>query len=174
MYLFVTGGFRSGRSNYALRRASELGPPPWLYVSTGRETDEAVRKRIERHRRDVEAIWRTSVMPPKLIDLVDPAALQGFGAAVLDGMAGWVEERLGKSKPESDPALLDEITLFADRLYRSPVPLVVTSTELSLGMMPRDEGERRLLKIVGSANQILGQQASGMVLMVSGVPLKVR
>jgi adenosylcobinamide kinase/adenosylcobinamide-phosphate guanylyltransferase len=174
MYTFVTGGFRSGRSNYALRRAAELGAPPWLYVSTGRETDEAVRKRIERHRRDMEAIWRTGVMPQKLTELVDSAALQGCGAAVVDGLATWIEEHLAKSKPESDPALLDEITVFAERLYRSTVPIVVTSTEMSLGMMPRDATEQRLLKMVGSANQILGQQAAGVVLMVSGVPLKVR
>jgi adenosylcobinamide kinase/adenosylcobinamide-phosphate guanylyltransferase len=174
MYTFVTGGFRSGRSNYALRRAAELGPPPWLYVSTGRETDEAVRKRIERHRRDIEAIWRTTVMPPRLGDLVQPAELQGCGAAVYDGLATWIEERLAASKPENDPALLDEINDFADRLYRLPVPVVITSTEMSLGMMPRTPAEQRLLKIVGSANQILGQLATGVVLMVSGVPLKVR
>jgi adenosylcobinamide kinase/adenosylcobinamide-phosphate guanylyltransferase len=174
MYTFVTGGFRSGRSNYALRRAAELGQPPWLYVSTGRETDEAVRKRIERHRRDIEAIWRTMVMPARLADLVQPAELQGCGAAVYDGLATWIEEHLARSKPESDPSLLDEINDFADRLYRSPVPIVLTSTEMSLGMMPRDPTEQRLLKIVGSANQILGQLATGVVLMVSGVPLKVR
>ena len=68
MYTFVTEGNRSGRSNYPLRRAAELGPPPWLYVSTGRETDEAARKRIERHRCDTEAIWKRSVMPPKLLE----------------------------------------------------------------------------------------------------------
>src|SRR5581483_1111311 len=94
MFIFVTGGYRSGRSNYALRRAAELGQPPWLYVSTGQETDEAVRKRIERHRRDVEAIWRTQIMPPKLLDLMAPAALAGCGAAVLDGLAGWIDRHL--------------------------------------------------------------------------------
>src|SRR3954462_13163838 len=109
MYTFVTGGYRSGRSNYALRRAAELGAPPWLYVSTGRETDEAVRKRIERHRRDIEAIWRTAVMPAKLEDLLQPATLDGCGAAVFDGLAGWVEARLGRTQPDADPALLDEI-----------------------------------------------------------------
>jgi adenosyl cobinamide kinase/adenosyl cobinamide phosphate guanylyltransferase len=143
-------------------------------VSTGQETDEAVRKRIERHRRDLEAIWRVAVMPAKLGDLVKPEALAGLGAAVFDGMAGWIEKHLEQSKPESDPALLDEITEFAQRLYRSAVPVVITSTEMSLGGQPRDAGEQRVLKIVSSANQILGQQASGMVMMVSGVPLKVR
>jgi adenosylcobinamide kinase/adenosylcobinamide-phosphate guanylyltransferase len=174
MYTFVTGGYRSGRSNYALRRAAELGPPPWLYVSTGQETDEAVRKRIERHRRDIEAIWRVAVMPPKLADLVQPPALDGLGAAVFDGLAGWIERHLEQSKPDSDPSLLDEIAEFAQKLYRSTVPIVITSTEMSLGMQARDPVEQRLLKIVSSANQILGQQATGMVLMVSGVPLKVR
>src|SRR5207253_1104104 len=79
MYTFVTGGYRSGRSNYALHRAAELGPPPWLYVSAGQETDEAVRKRIQHHRRDAEAIWRTGVIPPRLMDLIEPPALEGCG-----------------------------------------------------------------------------------------------
>jgi adenosylcobinamide kinase/adenosylcobinamide-phosphate guanylyltransferase len=174
MYTLVTGGYRSGRSNYALRRAAELGAPPWLYVGTGRETDEAVRKRIERHRRDVEAIWRTAVMPPKLLDLMQLTALQGCGAAVFDGFAGWIEEHLEGTKPEADAAFLDDVALFADRVYRSAVPIVITSTEMSLGFQPRDAAEKRLLKIVSSANQILGQQATQLVLMVSGVPLKVR
>src|SRR5882757_8957145 len=99
MFTFVTGGYRSGRSNYALRRAAELGQPPWLYVSTGQDTDEAVRSRIQRHRRDVEAIWRTAVMPARLLDLVQPAAgtpgpLEGSGAAVIDDIAGWIQTRL--------------------------------------------------------------------------------
>ncbi|HXU79754.1 MAG TPA: bifunctional adenosylcobinamide kinase/adenosylcobinamide-phosphate guanylyltransferase [Polyangia bacterium] len=174
MYTFVTGGFRSGRSNYALRRAAELGAPPWLYVSTGRETDEAVRKRIERHRRDIEAIWRVAVMPPKLHDLLKAETLAGLGAAVFDGLAAWIEEHLAASPPDKDASLLDEITEFADRLYRSTVPIVLTSTEMSLGMEPADASDKRLLKIVSSANQILGAQATGMVMMVSGVPLKVR
>ena len=33
MFTLVTGGLRSGKSEYALARASELGPPPWLYVA---------------------------------------------------------------------------------------------------------------------------------------------
>jgi adenosylcobinamide kinase/adenosylcobinamide-phosphate guanylyltransferase len=179
MYTFVTGGYRSGRSNYALRRAAELGQPPWLYVSTGQDTDEAVRSRIQRHRRDVEAIWRTAVMPDRLLDLLQPAAgtpglLDGSGAAVIDGIAGWIETRLAGSDESLDKALIEEMSAFATRLYRSAVPLVVTSTEMGLGVLPQREADLRLLRVVSSANQILAQQAAGVVLMVSGVPFKVR
>jgi adenosylcobinamide kinase / adenosylcobinamide-phosphate guanylyltransferase len=173
MYTFVTGGYRSGRSRYALRRASELGPPPWLYVTTGQETDETVRKRIEGHRRDVEAIWRTAVMPPRLTDLVAPAVLDGHGAAVLDGIAGWIEQQLDGTREAADPELLDQMADFGERLYRLAVPVVVTSTEMGLGVPPREGVDLRLMRAVTSANQILAQHASGVVLMVSGVPFKV-
>src|SRR4051812_13793173 len=120
MYTFVTGGYRSGRSNYALRRAAELGQPPWLYVSTRQETDEAVRKRIERHRRDAEAIWRTAVMPPKLSDLLAPAALDGCGAAVFDGIAGWIETRLAGTTAAGDGKVFDGGGAVAEKAYRQP------------------------------------------------------
>jgi adenosylcobinamide kinase / adenosylcobinamide-phosphate guanylyltransferase len=174
MYIFVTGGYRSGRSNYALRRAAELGQPPWLYVSTEKETDEAVRKRIERHRRDMEAIWRTAVMPAKLTELLEPTALAGCGAAVFDGIGGWIETHLAATAPSEDGKLFDEIAAFGERLYRQPLPIVVTSTEMGLGMLPRTDQELRLLKIVARANQLLAEQAGSVVLMVSGVPLKIR
>jgi adenosylcobinamide kinase/adenosylcobinamide-phosphate guanylyltransferase len=174
MFTFVTGGYRSGRSNYALRRASELGQPPWLYVSAAQETDEAVRKRIEGHRRDVEAIWRTAVLPPRLKDLFDVPGLQGCGAGVIDGMAAWIEQRLAGTAEAGDRAVVDEIIAFTDRLYRSPTPMVVTSTELGQGLMPRTEPELRLVRLVTTANQLLAAQAIGVVLMVSGVHFKVR
>jgi adenosylcobinamide kinase / adenosylcobinamide-phosphate guanylyltransferase len=173
MYIFVTGGYRSGRSHYALRRAAELGQPPWLYVSTGQETDEAVRKRIEGHRRDVEAIWRTAVLPVRLVDLFEGTALQGSGAVVIDGVVEWIQQRMGTS-PAQDKAITEEIAAFTDRLYRSPIPSVVTSTELGLGILPKDETDLRLVRLVATANQVLAQQATGVVLMVSGTPFKVR
>ena len=174
MYTFVTGGYRSGRSNYALRRASELGSPPWLYVTAGEETDEAIRKRIERHRRDKEAIWRTAVVPADLRALMEPKALEGLGAVVLDGFMGWLHGRLKTAQPPTDAQLLDEVEELSDRMYRSIVPILVVTTEMGLGMMPDGHDGQRFLKVAASANQILAANAGGVVMMVSGVPLKVR
>lgn len=172
MYTFVTGGYRSGRSNYAMRRASEQGPPPWLYVAAGTETDEAISKRIQHHRRDSEAIWRTAVMPPKLSDLVDALAPEAVGGAVFDGVNSWVEQR-AQAEP-TDRVILDEVGELAERMYRARVPIVVVSIEMGLGPWPRDPDDERLLCLVSSANQILAQQASVVVMMISGVPLRVR
>jgi adenosylcobinamide kinase / adenosylcobinamide-phosphate guanylyltransferase len=174
MYTFVTGGVRSGRSNYALRRAAELGHPPWLYVSTGTEADDAVRKRLDRYRKDAEAIWRTAVMPAQLTDLMQPSAVLGFGALVFDGLLGWIQARLGEHGPNGERAVLEEVERFGDRVYRSAVPVVVVSGEIGFGFSPQTPEELRFLRVATSANQILAENAGAVVLMVSGVPLRVR
>jgi adenosylcobinamide kinase/adenosylcobinamide-phosphate guanylyltransferase len=174
MLIFVTGGFRSGRSNYALRRAAELGPPPWLYVTAGEETDEAVRKRIERQRRDKEAIWQTAVMPADIRAILAPDQTDKVGAVVLDGFMSWLSNRMSDTSAAAESALLSELEATSELLYRSRVPVLLVSQELGMGLPPSDPAGRRFLRIATSANQILAGMANHVVMMVSGVPLKVR
>lgn len=174
MYTFVTGGFRSGRSNYALRRAGELGPPPWLYVTPGEDDDASVKKRIERQRRDTEAIWRTEVMPDDLGTLLGPSVIGKWGAVVIDSFPAWLAMRLARAPKANDATVLSEVTELADQLYRAHVPLVVVSQEVGFSRPPFDPDGLRFVRELTSANQILAANASHVVLMVSGVPLRVR
>lgn len=174
MLIFVTGGYRSGRSNYALRRAAELGPPPWLYVTTGEEADETVRKRIERQRRDKEAIWQTAVVPPDLRTIIQPEKIGSYGAVVLDGFIGWLGARVGETEAAADAPLMLELESIAELMYRSRVPILLVSQEVNMGLAPSDPQSRRFLRAATSANQILAAMANNVVMLVSGVPLKVR
>jgi adenosylcobinamide kinase/adenosylcobinamide-phosphate guanylyltransferase len=137
MFIFVTGGYRSGRSNYALRRAAELGPPPWLYVTAGEEeTAEAVRQRIERHRRDKEAIWQTAMAPSDLGSMLRLERIDRYGAVVLDGFIGWLAARIASIEPTGDAALITELEGLAELFYRSRVPILLVSQEIGLGLPP--------------------------------------
>ena len=95
MFTFVTGGLRSGKSEYGLRRASELGPPPWLYVAPHIEGDDELKARLARHRRDQEAAWKlhrgaAEARPPRC----SRETLAGHGAAVIDRFTIWLSNRL--------------------------------------------------------------------------------
>jgi adenosylcobinamide kinase/adenosylcobinamide-phosphate guanylyltransferase len=173
MFIFVTGGQRSGRSNYALRRASELGPPPWRYVTAGDETDETARRRIERTRKDQEAIWQTAAMPADLPSILKPEVVAGLGALVLDSFSTWLAGRIAGTPTTQDQALLAEVEVLADQFYRSKVPLVVVSQEQNMGDPP-DAAAERYVRMIAGANQLLAGMAGSVVLMISGVPLKVR
>ncbi|HEY0713857.1 MAG TPA: bifunctional adenosylcobinamide kinase/adenosylcobinamide-phosphate guanylyltransferase [Polyangia bacterium] len=174
----MTGGARSGRSAYALRRAAELGPPPWLYMTGGQETDEAIRKRAERTRRESEAIWRTGVLTSDLSTLstlIETAKKDGVGALVLDGFVPWLSKRLAAA-PAAEAELLAEVQEFAERLARGSLPALVVTQEVGHGIphINPDTPEYRLLRLVGHANQMLANEATGLVMMVCGVPLRVR
>jgi adenosylcobinamide kinase/adenosylcobinamide-phosphate guanylyltransferase len=173
MFTFVTGGLRSGKSEYGLRRASELGPPPWLYVAPHIEGDDELKARLARHRRDQEAAWHLHEAPAKLAAALD--TLAGHGAAVIDRFTIWLSNRLSASDaPAADYGLVAEVEAFADKLYRSTTPVVLVTTEIGLGVLPAAVPDRRLINIAGVANQILAERAQSVVMMVSGVPLRLR
>jgi adenosyl cobinamide kinase/adenosyl cobinamide phosphate guanylyltransferase len=174
MYTLVTGGLRSGKSEYALHRASELGPPPWLYVAPHIEGDDELKARLAKHRRDQDATWKFKEAPERLDAILDSATLAGHGSVIIDRFTVWVANRLAKSEPKSDRDLLNEIELLADRLYRSTTPGVVVTTEVGLGFLPESVPDRRLVDVVGMANQILSDRATAAALLVSGIPLRLR
>ena len=122
MFTFVSGGLRSGKSAYALRRASELGPPPWLYVAAHIEGDDELKARLANHRRDHDTTWKLIEAPEKLVDALDPATLDGCGAVVIDRFTVWLSKRLAATDKSSDGDLLAEVEALADRLYRSTTP----------------------------------------------------
>ena len=174
MFTFVTGGLCSGKSAYALRRAAELGPPPWLYVSPDVEGDEALKQRLASHRRDQEAIWRIKDAPKNLEDVLVPEIIDRHGAIVLDKVSLWMAGRVAGTPSSDDQTLLAEVARLADRLYRSIVPAVVVTTEVGLGFLPTEVAQRRLIEVTGRANQLLAERAASIVFMVSGVPQRLR
>jgi adenosylcobinamide kinase / adenosylcobinamide-phosphate guanylyltransferase len=174
MFTFVSGGLRSGKSNYALGRASELGPPPWLYVAPEVEGDQDLKGRLAKHRRDQDAIWRVKDAPPHLEDALVGDVVDGHGAMVLDRFSVWLSGRLGAAKSDDDRGLLDEVEHLADRLYHCQIPVVLVTTEVGLGFLPTNVPDRRLVNVVGMANQILAERAQSVVFMVSGVAQRLR
>jgi len=174
MYTLVTGGLRSGKSEYALHRASELGPPPWLWIGPHIEGDDDLKSRLAKHRRDQEATWRLVDAPEHLVDALTPEALAGVGSFVLDRFTIWLSNRLAHSDAKTDEDLLGEVERLTDLLYRSKTPAVVVTTEVGLGFLPANVPDRRLIDIVGRANQILSDRASAAALLVSGIPLRLR
>jgi adenosylcobinamide kinase / adenosylcobinamide-phosphate guanylyltransferase len=174
MFTFVTGGLRSGKSEYALRRASELGPPPWLYVAAHTDGDDELKAKLARHRRDQDATWRLIEAPPKLATALDPDTLHGHGAVVIDRFTVWLSNRLAGTENRADFELTAEVEALAERLYRSTTPVVLVTTEIGLGFLPASVPDRRIINIAGLANQILAERAQSVVMMVSGVPMRLR
>jgi adenosyl cobinamide kinase/adenosyl cobinamide phosphate guanylyltransferase len=53
-------------------------------------------------------------------------------------------------------------------------PAVVVTTEVGLGFLPATVPDRRLIDVVGMANQLLSDRAKAASLLVSGIALRLR
>ena len=160
------GGFDPGKSGYALRRASELGPPPWLYVAPNTEGDDDLKARLAGHRRDQEARWKLIEAPDMLASALEPATADHHGAVVIDRFTIWLSTHLAKIPKTADRDFLREIEQFADRLYRSTTPVVLVTTEIGLGFL----AAARFPTVVSSTSQGIANQILAERAQTRGVP----
>ena len=112
--------------------------------------------------------------PRRASPSLEPASLDGCGSLIIDRFTVWVAARLARSDASADRDLLAELERLADRLYRSATPAVVVTTEVGLGFLPESGSDRRLVEVVGLANQILSDRATAAALLVSGIALRLR
>jgi adenosylcobinamide kinase / adenosylcobinamide-phosphate guanylyltransferase len=167
----VLGGARSGKSGFAQAQAEAAAdgglPGRLVMIVTGQAFDDEMRARIELHRRERGAAWRTVEAP---LDL--PQALGALNAdemVVVDCLTLWLSNlMLGQRACEPETAKL----LAALQRLKNPVWLV--SNEVGLGIVPDNALARRFRDEAGRLHRQLAAQADHVVLMVAGLPLTVK
>jgi adenosylcobinamide kinase/adenosylcobinamide-phosphate guanylyltransferase len=145
-----------------------------LYVAPHIEGDGDLKARLAGPRRDQDATWELVEAPDRLDAILEPATTGKFGSLVVDRFSVWLSNRLERTDKSADQALLAEVEAFSERLYRSTTPTVLVTTEIGLGFLPASVPDRRLINTAGMANQILAERAESVVMMVSGVALRLR
>lgn len=173
--VLITGGARSGKSAYAERRAAELGGDAVTYVATAEALDEEMSRRIARHRAERPAAWRTleaprgagaalraATTPTVLVDCLTVLASNALLAAEADG------------EEEAEAAVRGEAeALLEAALSRDGATLVVTN-EVGMGVHPPTSLGRWYRDALGRANLLLAARAEEVVLLVSGIPVRVK
>jgi adenosyl cobinamide kinase/adenosyl cobinamide phosphate guanylyltransferase len=163
----VTGGARSGKSDHAEHLAREAGGTV-TFIATAEAGDEEMARRIARHRAQRPDGWRTVEAP------ADPAAaiLAAEGSVVvLDCVTLLVSNLLTSGGEEAVLAQVDAI-LRARSAHAGS--LIVVTNEVGLGIVPANALARLYRDVLGLANRIVAEAADTVVLMVSGIPVRVK
>src|SRR5579864_1893016 len=87
----VGGGVRSGKSSFAVELGRRLGERR-VFVATATASDDEMRARIDRHRRDREGAFATVEAPVHLADAL--ASLEGCDVVVVDCLTMWLSNLL--------------------------------------------------------------------------------
>lgn len=173
--ILVTGGVRGGKSRYAQRRASELGGDEVTVIATAQPVDEEMARRIDNHRRERPVAWTTIEAPLRL----DAALSKAKSTVVLiDCVTVLVSNALGAVKPADETAALAatarEIDMLLDAARDRPGVLIVVTNEVGFSVHPPTALGRWFCDCLGWANQRLANEASEVVLMVSGIDVSLK
>jgi adenosyl cobinamide kinase/adenosyl cobinamide phosphate guanylyltransferase len=170
----VLGGARSGKSAHA---EGLLSDGPATYVATARlDADDAEwAGRIEAHKRRRPEAWRT-------VELGDPAKLPPFlanaeGHVLVDDIATWLTALLDDAAAW-EGGDLDPVHQACGELARavgtSRADLVLVSAEVGLGVVPATRSGRLFRDQLGALNAALADRCTDVVLLVAGIPLRLR
>ncbi|MDE5998953.1 MAG: bifunctional adenosylcobinamide kinase/adenosylcobinamide-phosphate guanylyltransferase [Bacteroidaceae bacterium] len=164
--ILVTGGQRSGKSQYAERLALSLSSHP-VYVATAHVWDDEFRQRVVKHQERRGAEW-DNIEEEKYLSRHD---LTGR-VAVVDCITLWctnfffefqdVEKALALLKAEFD------------RLVAQDATFIFVTNEIGSGGVSDNAVQRQFTDLQGWMNQYVATRADEVTLMVSGIPVKIK
>jgi adenosyl cobinamide kinase/adenosyl cobinamide phosphate guanylyltransferase len=174
MRTLVLGGARSGKSAHAEGLLSDARVD-YLATARRRISDPDWESRIAAHlvRRPVS--WRT-VEPDDL-----PSALRTAGPApvLVDDIASWLTCELDdagawKGGVEAVQACRARCGELVSAVVTCPAQLVLVSAEVGLGVVPSTHAGRLFRDELGALNAKLATVCDEVLLLVAGLPIKLR
>jgi adenosylcobinamide kinase/adenosylcobinamide-phosphate guanylyltransferase len=165
----ITGGARSGKSNFARQLAEQRSDRP-VYLATARIWDEDFASRVKRHQAERGSHWQTAEEEKYLSKL----PLDGR-TVVLDCITLWITNFFFDRQGDVDRALEEvkkEWGMFVSGPDRKD--LIVVSNEVGMGVHQENELCRKFADLQGWVNQFIAAQAEEVYLMVAGIPLKIK
>jgi adenosylcobinamide kinase / adenosylcobinamide-phosphate guanylyltransferase len=164
--IFVTGGARSGKSRFALARATEIGGEAVTFIATAQALDAEMRERIATHRLERNPHWQTLEEPVNLSAALGQASHE---VVVLDCLSLWVANLMLSGLAEA--AILEEAAQVSSSQRKR---LIVVSNEVGFGIVPDNALARTYRDVLGRVNQTFAVTASEAHLLVSGLPLRLK
>lgn len=165
--LLVTGGQRSGKSDFAQNRALEMSKHP-VYLATSRIWDEEFRQRVLRHQANRGSEWM-NVEEEKFLSRHDLAGR----VIVIDCVTLWCTNFFFDNNSVVDISL-QQIKEEFDAFVRQDAYFIFVTNELGLGGVSVDDTQRRFTDLQGWVNQYIASKADEVVLMVCGIPVPVK
>jgi adenosylcobinamide kinase/adenosylcobinamide-phosphate guanylyltransferase len=168
MIYLITGGERSGKSTYAENIAKELTNKP-MYVATARIWDADFQKRIDRHQSDRDERW-INIEKEKHLSEIDFSGK----VAVIDCVTLWLTNFFVDTKNDISLCLEQakfEIDAIVDQ---EQATIIIVSNEIGMGLHADTAVGRKFTELQGWMNQYIAKKADIVVLMVSGIPVKIK
>lgn len=168
--IVVTGGTKSGKSNFAVKIARGLGNRV-VFLATCIPQDEEMKKRVALHQKSRPPHWETVEEGENVVSVLREVK-NSCQVVIIDCLTLFISNLLVSGKTGRE--IRDEVEKTAKEALVAPYHVIIVTNEVGSGLVPENQLGRRFRDIAGEANQIVAGYAHEVYLMVSGIPLKIK
>ncbi|URN93537.1 MAG: bifunctional adenosylcobinamide kinase/adenosylcobinamide-phosphate guanylyltransferase [Candidatus Pristimantibacillus lignocellulolyticus] len=185
MITLVTGGARSGKSQFAEQFARSLSTHG-IYIATAQAFDQEMVDRIALHRkqRNNESFqWATWEAPLQLTQCLESIRNHTVDSnpvqepvILIDCMTLWLSNWFMELdvEHEGNDKLLEVIHSFLQYLQDYPYAVVIVSNEVGNGIVPMNKLSRMYRDEAGRLNQRIAALADKVFLVTAGIPIDLK
>ncbi len=165
--ILITGGQRSGKSSYAEKMALSLADKP-VYLATARVWDDEFHTRVIRHQESRGPQW-TNIEEEKELSrhILDGRVV------VVDCVTLWCTNFFFDLQSDVKQSL-EAVKSEFDRFTSQDATFFFVTNEIGSGGVSENELQRKFTDLQGWANQYIASQADEVILMISGIPVKIK
>ena len=165
--ILITGGARSGKSTYAEKLALSLSTHP-IYIATARIWDEEFRQRVQKHQERRKENWQ-NIEEEKILSKHN---VEGR-TVLIDCITLWSTNFFYDLQANIDASLAAVKDEF-DRFTAQDATFIFVTNEIGNGGTSTDKLQRKFTDLLGWINQYVASKADEVILMVSGIPVKIK
>ena len=169
--ILITGGQRSGKSTQAEKMALEMSPNP-IYMATAHIWDDEFRERVRRHQQRRGPEW-TNIEEEIYLSRHDISGR----VVLIDCITLWLTN-IFFTKNSTTGESVDELLEFAkaefDRFTSQDATFIFVTNEIGLGGVSENALQRKFTDLQGWMNQYIAPKADEVILMVSGIAVKIK
>lgn len=172
--ILITGGQRSGKSRHAEELALSLSANP-VYLATAHVWDEEFRERVRIHQQRRGPQW-TNIEEERHLSRHD---LTGR-VVVIDCVTLWLTNLITPENPENPASPAPTATILAaakaefDAFTAREATYIFVTNEIGSGGVSPNALQRRFTDLEGWMNQYIAARADEVILMVSGIAVKIK
>jgi adenosylcobinamide kinase/adenosylcobinamide-phosphate guanylyltransferase len=165
--ILITGGQRSGKSKKAEQLALSLSENP-VYMATAHIWDEEFQERVRKHQERRGPQW-TNIEEERNLSLHD---MKGR-VVVIDCVTLWLTNFFFANDSDVDKSL-EEAKAEFDKFTTPDATYIFVTNEIGLGGVSENAVQRKFSDLQGWMNQYIAEKADEVILMVSGIEMKIK
>lgn len=161
--ILITGGQRSGKSTKAEELALQMSANP-VYLATAHIWDDEFRERVRKHQERRGPEW-TNIEEEIYLSKHNLAGR----VVVIDCVTLWLTNWL-----QACDNPLEQAKVEFDKFTTPDATYIFVTNEIGSGGTSTNALQRRFTDLQGWMNQYIAQKADEVILMVSGIPVKIK